>query len=112
MKPRQGTQFKIGKVCEKHPELEGKRYANSCGCPGCVADRNRKPAVMEYKRNYQREYREDPAIREMYRQDRAKRRGPRKAYSAKEWQGLLNQIKFLEAKLSEYRARLAKYEGK
>lgn len=31
----------IGKICEKHPELEGVRHIRTHGCVGCQRDRNK-----------------------------------------------------------------------
>jgi len=33
-------EWRFGSVCEKHPELAGKRYTVSYRCPGCVKDAN------------------------------------------------------------------------
>jgi len=40
--------FCYGKVCEKHPELEGERYKSSRGCPACNKARHQTPERKEY----------------------------------------------------------------
>lgn len=109
---RSSTPTLIGKVCKHHPELKGLRYASNRTCPGCAADRNKDPARMAYKRKYQREWREDPAIRALENEKREARRGPRKVYTAAEWAGAMTRIRNLEAKLAAARARIAQLEAR
>jgi hypothetical protein len=74
-----GEMFFNGKVCARHPELNGQRRAKSGGCPQCIADRtNRNRAKLgrdEYNRR-QRDRRK--ALRESKRvAPKNRRRGDR-----------------------------------
>lgn len=48
----------LGKLCGKHPELEGARYESSYKCVGCSQQRNnefrKRPEQRERMREYQR----------------------------------------------------------
>lgn len=106
------TEYVTGRVCAHHPELEGKRYASNRACPACTSERNRSPERRAYKRQYQQEWREDPAVREAEAQKRAARRGPNPTYTASEWAGAQSQIRNLLAKLAVLRARIVELEAR
>lgn len=50
--PIRSAKIKFGKICEKHPELNGERYANSA-CKSCATISRR-----EWRRKYPDKYRE------------------------------------------------------
>ena len=51
--------FSYGKVCERHPELKGRRYALSHSCVDCRCDRDRERKRANYVRKFRGENLDD-----------------------------------------------------
>jgi hypothetical protein len=70
-----GEKLFVGKVCPRHPELEGQRRAKSRQCPACIRERMNAPPNRQRRRAARlKKYREDPEYRTRRLESKRKRR--------------------------------------
>lgn len=106
----------IGKVCERHPELEGLRHRydpsgkakrSATRCKGCVKDRlndfwkgDNLPAIEE-RMSRRREYYRRPEVRAKIRKAEKKRRAEKKARLVAEMDKVIRWHGSMKATASE-----------
>lgn len=103
-----------GKICDKHPELQGARFESSKKCVGCSYARNnalrKKPEQLARIRSYLRDREKKGGVE--YENKKARNR---KWYeNNKDWRRACNlRRKGLGGKFEEYRTEIKKiYENK